>query len=143
MPHELHFSTFCQVISERETIQRIKCYRDHAIAFVARPKDGRKGLFKKASNMNYALNVAVQVGKIMAENGVAHDRALAQVDSRAFSVMSLFFLLLFIRKRSRVMFVHTNRWIIVHRLIQQYVFFCLLCSSSPRMAFGQLRVTQS
>ncbi len=62
-----------------EASARIQTYREHNIAFIARPKDNRPGLFKKASNMNYAMNISVKVAKLMADKGISHDRALAQV----------------------------------------------------------------
>jgi hypothetical protein len=53
-----------QLISEEERETRITFYSDHNIGWVARPKhsdepDGfkRAGRFKKASNMNYGLQV--------------------------------------------------------------------------------------
>jgi hypothetical protein len=53
-----------QLISEEEREKRITFYSDHNIGWVARPKhsddpDGfkRAGRFKKASNMNYGLQV--------------------------------------------------------------------------------------
>jgi hypothetical protein len=54
------------VISEEEARARVEYYFDNNIGWVARPphnKDGfvRKGKFKKASNMNFALNVANKV----------------------------------------------------------------------------------
>jgi hypothetical protein len=53
-------------MSEEEQQERINFYHDNNIAWVARPKnneDGyvRKGKFKKASNMNFALNVSNKV----------------------------------------------------------------------------------
>jgi hypothetical protein len=55
-----------RVISEEEAQARREYYHDNNIGWVARPKhnqDGfvRKGKFKKASNMNFALNVANKV----------------------------------------------------------------------------------
>jgi hypothetical protein len=55
-----------RVITEEEAQKRRDYYHDNNIGWVARPKhekDGfqRKGRFKKASNMNFALNVAVMV----------------------------------------------------------------------------------
>lgn len=53
-------------LSEKKAAERILFYRTHNISFVARPADGRKGLFKKASNLNYTL----RLGKAM-EDGTA------------------------------------------------------------------------
>jgi hypothetical protein len=54
-----------QLISEEERQKRITFYADHNLGWVARPKhsdepDGfkRAGRFKKASNMNYGLQVS-------------------------------------------------------------------------------------
>lgn len=54
------------LISEEEARARVEYYFDSEIGWVGRPghnKDGfvRKGKFKKASNMNFALNVANKV----------------------------------------------------------------------------------
>lgn len=55
-----------QVISEAEQQARIDFYHDNNIGWVARPKHGqdgfvRGGKFKKASNMNFALNISNKV----------------------------------------------------------------------------------
>ncbi len=54
---------------ERKSADRIRFYRAHGIPFVARPKDGRAGLFKKSSNLNYTLRLgnAVRSGRTLAE----------------------------------------------------------------------------
>ena len=61
-----------RVISEEEAKARIEFYHDNNIGWVARPKHGqdgfvRKGKFKKASNMNFALNISQQVEKYLQE----------------------------------------------------------------------------
>jgi hypothetical protein len=52
-------------LGEDEVQKRKNFYRDNNIAWVARPQHGdkfiRKGKFKKASNMNYALNLSIKV----------------------------------------------------------------------------------
>lgn len=53
-------------LSEDQQQERINFYHDNNIGWVARPKnndDGyvRKGKFKKASNMNFALNVSNKI----------------------------------------------------------------------------------
>jgi hypothetical protein len=53
-------------IGEDEVQKRIDFYHDNNIGWVARPKHGdagfeRKGKFKKASNMNFALNISMKV----------------------------------------------------------------------------------
>jgi hypothetical protein len=55
-----------KLISEDDAKARVNFYYDNNIGWVARPPhnhDGfmRKGKFKKASNMNFALNVANKV----------------------------------------------------------------------------------
>ncbi|CAN0176838.1 unnamed protein product [Discosporangium mesarthrocarpum] len=68
-----------QLISDKERDARIAMYKAHKIAYIARPPHSvkeRKGLFKKASNMNYSLAVSLKVEKLMASEGI-HDPALA------------------------------------------------------------------
>ncbi len=43
---------------EIQVIERIIFYRKNNIGFVIRPKDNRNGLFKKASNLNFTLNIS-------------------------------------------------------------------------------------
>ncbi|PNY28669.1 Uncharacterized protein TCAP_01403 [Tolypocladium capitatum] len=55
-----------QLISEEDRRARIEFYADNSIGWVARPRHGesgfrRKGKFKKASNMNFALMVSCKV----------------------------------------------------------------------------------
>jgi hypothetical protein len=56
-------------IPKEDAEKRRAFYRDNNIAWVARPKHGdnfiRKGKFKKASNMNYALNLSLKVEDAM------------------------------------------------------------------------------
>src|ERR1700760_4143243 len=56
-------------ISEEDAAKRKAFYRDNNISWIARPKHGddfiRKGKFKKASNMNYALNLSIKVEDAM------------------------------------------------------------------------------
>ncbi|KAK1828593.1 glycosyltransferase family 2 protein [Podospora conica] len=93
-----------QLISEEDRQARIDFYADHSIGWVARPRHGedgfvRRGKFKKASNMNYALNVSCKVEERLAavkrhhgwsqnEEAHAYEMALKQVleeDSRAWA----------------------------------------------------------
>ncbi|KAK3695765.1 glycosyl transferase family group 2-domain-containing protein [Podospora appendiculata] len=60
-----------QLISEEDRRARIEFYADHSIGWVARPKHGengftRKGKFKKASNMNFALMISCKVEEKLA-----------------------------------------------------------------------------
>jgi hypothetical protein len=54
-------------LNEEKALERMNFYHDNNISWVARPKNNdesgyiRKGKFKKASNMNFALNVANRV----------------------------------------------------------------------------------
>ena len=76
-----------QLISEEDRRARIEFYADNSIGWVARPKHGengfqRKGKFKKASNMNFALMISCNVEeKLQAINRPAewsqHDEAHA------------------------------------------------------------------
>lgn len=93
-----------QLISEEERRARIEFYADNNIGWVARPKHGengfiRKGKFKKASNMNFALMVSCKVEeKLQAiqrppewsqhDEAVAYEQALKEVleaDGRAWA----------------------------------------------------------
>eukprot|EP00898_Chlorokybus_atmophyticus_P006347 jgi/Chlat1/6713/Chrsp50S06422 len=49
------------VVPRKERNRRIAYYRMHNIGFVARPAEGRKGRFKKASNMNFCLHTSQRV----------------------------------------------------------------------------------
>jgi len=69
-----------QLISKEEREKRITFYSDHNIGWVARPKhsdepDGfkRAGRFKKASNMNYGL----QVSTILSRDSKSLTRGIA------------------------------------------------------------------
>ncbi|KAK9356403.1 glycosyl transferase family group 2-domain-containing protein [Lipomyces doorenjongii] len=69
-----------QLISEEEAAARRRYYDDHLIGYVARPPHGqdgfiRKGRFKKASNMNYCLNVSNKVEQLLE---AAHSRPDAE-----------------------------------------------------------------
>ncbi|EGX96293.1 hypothetical protein CCM_00949 [Cordyceps militaris CM01] len=76
-----------QLLPEEDRHARIEFYADNSIGWVARPKHGedgfvRKGKFKKASNMNYALMISCKVEeKLMLTNRTPdwsqHDEALA------------------------------------------------------------------
>lgn len=49
-----------QVIPVDEAVPRGEFYHEHNIAMVARPAQNRRGVFKKASNLNYQLAGAVE-----------------------------------------------------------------------------------
>lgn len=74
-----------QLISEEDRRARIEFYADHSIGWVARPPEGqngflRRGKFKKASNMNFALMISCLVEDKLAlvqrhDNWNQHDEA--------------------------------------------------------------------
>ncbi|CEJ86296.1 Putative Glycosyltransferase family 2 protein [[Torrubiella] hemipterigena] len=93
-----------QLVSEEERRARIEFYADNNIGWVARPKHNengfvRKGKFKKASNMNFALMVSCKVEeKLQAiqrppewsqhDEALAYEQALKEVleaDGRAWA----------------------------------------------------------
>lgn len=93
-----------QLISEEERRARIEFYADHSIGWVARPKHGengflRRGKFKKASNMNFALMISCKVEDKLAlytrgpqwsqvDEAHAYEKALKEVleaDGRAWA----------------------------------------------------------
>lgn len=67
-----------QVISQEEQWARTAFYEKHSIAFVARPPLGRRGVFKKASNLNYQLAVSDRVAALAAD-GLTPQQALLKV----------------------------------------------------------------
>lgn len=61
------------LLGEQEANDRIDYYHDNNIGWVSRPKDGQKGYsrrgrFKKASNMNFALNTSCNVEEILQQS---------------------------------------------------------------------------
>lgn len=71
------------LVSEEERAARIEFYTANNIAYCARPpnaKDGyvRRGRFKKASNMNFSLQVSQEVERLQ-EEGINLDVALNRV----------------------------------------------------------------
>ncbi|KAH8886396.1 hypothetical protein GQ53DRAFT_658219 [Thozetella sp. PMI_491] len=93
-----------QLISEEDRRARIEFYADHSIGWVARPKHGengflRRGKFKKASNMNFAMMISCKVEEKLAQisrttdwsqhdEAQAYEKALKEVleeDGRAWA----------------------------------------------------------
>ncbi|KAK2074962.1 hypothetical protein P8C59_009128 [Phyllachora maydis] len=93
-----------QLLGEDERRARIEFYADHGIGWVARPRHGangflRRGKFKKASNMNFALMISCRVeerlqaverhdGWTQADEAVAYEaalRAVLEADGRAWA----------------------------------------------------------
>ncbi|EFX01856.1 hypothetical protein CMQ_4927 [Grosmannia clavigera kw1407] len=67
-----------QLLSDEDRRARIDFYADHNIGWVARPKDGeagfkRRGKFKKASNMNFALMISCKVEEKLSLYNRGHD----------------------------------------------------------------------
>lgn len=74
-----------RAMPEEEAQMRRDFYHDNEIGWVARPKHGddgfqRRGKFKKASNMNFALNISQKVEAYMQE--MVDDRVAAQHPER-------------------------------------------------------------
>lgn len=67
-----------QVVDQEEQLARSAFYEKHNIAFVARPPLGRRGVFKKASNLNYQLAVSDRVAHLGA-SGLNPTQALLKV----------------------------------------------------------------
>ena len=93
-----------QLLSEEDRRARIEFYADNSIGWVARPKHGengfqRRGKFKKASNMNFALMISCKVEEKLQminrhaewsqhDEAQAYEQALTEVmeeDGRAWS----------------------------------------------------------
>ncbi|CAN0057476.1 unnamed protein product [Heterosigma akashiwo] len=72
-----------QVVDEKTKNRRLRFYKKHGIAFVARPEkpggEERKGKFKKASNMNYCLNISEAVKKEMTDGGLQYQQAAENI----------------------------------------------------------------
>lgn len=70
-----------QLLGEAEKTARLKFYKDNNIGWVARPPHGhndfqRRGKFKKASNMNYAIMISSKLEEIF------ENKASQEVDSK-------------------------------------------------------------
>lgn len=50
-------SEFALSVEEKKVLDRVAFYRRKKVGFVVRPAKGRKGLFKKASNLNYTIKL--------------------------------------------------------------------------------------
>lgn len=81
-----------QLLSEREAEDRQEFYDENGIGWVARPKHNpnpendssrflRRGKFKKASNMNYALRLSVRVEELL--SSIDRDDHWTQMDENA------------------------------------------------------------
>lgn len=82
-----------QLLDEEKRNERLKFYNEHHIAYIARPPPNllvRHGLFKKASNMNFCLNFALELAKVEEEHPEwSKSQALQHmVDSRDYPVLA-------------------------------------------------------
>ena len=81
-----------QLISEEDRQERIDYYNKYNIAYIARPSPkelARRGLFKKASNMNFCLNFALEVNQVENDLGLSKEEAIQHViDSRPYPVLA-------------------------------------------------------
>jgi hypothetical protein len=81
-----------QLISEEERQERITFYNEHNLAYVSRPSPKlleRRGLFKKASNMNFCLNFALEVDTAMEDLELDKEAAIQHViSSRPYPVLA-------------------------------------------------------
>lgn len=68
-----------QLIGDKEVRERLRYYQDNNIAFIARPPTNRKGLFKKASNMNYSLDVSLKTMAYIQNENLSKEEALYKV----------------------------------------------------------------
>lgn len=66
------------MIDQEDQWARSAFYEKHNIAFVARPPLGRRGVFKKASNLNFQLAVSDRVCELAA-GGLSPSQALLKV----------------------------------------------------------------
>ncbi|GMH34702.1 hypothetical protein BSKO_02563 [Bryopsis sp. KO-2023] len=73
-----------QLVTDGEREARERCYDAMGVAYVARPghgKDGfvRRGRFKKASNMNFCLDISERVRKLMEQESYGPKEALGLI----------------------------------------------------------------
>ncbi|KAG2059448.1 hypothetical protein BDR06DRAFT_1003558 [Suillus hirtellus] len=67
-----------RLLPQDQAKERIEYYANHGIGWIARPRHGhegftRAGRFKKASNMNYALDVSLRLERILEELQSSHN----------------------------------------------------------------------
>jgi hypothetical protein len=81
-----------QLISEEDRQERIQYYKEYDIAYVSRPPPSllaRRGMFKKASNMNFCLNFSLEVDQAEKELSLDKEAAIQHViDSRPYPVLA-------------------------------------------------------
>lgn len=144
-------------MTEEEQQERIRFYRENHISWVARPKNNsecgyiRKGRFKKASNMNFALNVANKVEDALfrmlegnsdkpilidrVEEEAYYNQALSQVlesDSRIKAGGD-------IRIGEHILIVDSDTRVVRLRFFLYSLRLNLTYSSSPRIAYSTAR----
>lgn len=69
------FDDGLQVIKNREKMKRINFYKKNGIGFIARCAENRRGLFKKASNLNHGLNICCKLTELQNENSLTYKEA--------------------------------------------------------------------
>jgi hypothetical protein len=83
---------------EEEIYYRISFYKEHNIGVIARPKDKtkyswgdfeRRGLFKKASNLNHSLIINKILGELI-ENGMSYEDAVNSVKKQLINDKPIF-----------------------------------------------------
>jgi cellulose synthase/poly-beta-1,6-N-acetylglucosamine synthase-like glycosyltransferase len=65
--------------SQEEVLDRLDFYRNNRIAFIARSKYGRAGLFKKASNLNNGMELAIKIEDDIRSSGTTYELAMKKV----------------------------------------------------------------
>ena len=70
-----------QLISQKERSERKRFYKKHNIGYVARPGAGRKGRFKKASNLNFGMNLGLEIERRVAtgQGNISYKAAMKQI----------------------------------------------------------------
>lgn len=60
----------------QEVVHRMQYYREHGIGVVCRPSSNRAGKFKKASNLNFTINVSNEIEYLQKTAKCSYDEAL-------------------------------------------------------------------
>ena len=70
-----------QLISQKERSERKQFYKKHNIGYVARPGAGRRGRFKKASNLNFGMNLGLEIERRVAtgQGKISYKAAMKQL----------------------------------------------------------------
>ena len=70
-----------QLISQKERYERKRFYKKHNVGYVARPGAGRRGRFKKASNLNFGMNLGLEIERRVAtgQGEISYKAAMKQL----------------------------------------------------------------